>query len=74
MDISGIRCEMSRKETEAYNRGYAQGVIQGRVDARVMKENADGCCGCAFEYVESWQMPCEKCKRNSRDYWRAKKV
>ncbi len=35
---------------------------------------ADGCCGCAFDDVEPWQMPCDRCKRNSKDYWRAKAV
>lgn len=63
---------MDKKETEAYDRGYAQGLIMGRVDARVMKENADGCKGCAFEDTESWQLPCDRCKRNSKDYWRTK--
>ena len=61
-------------EINEYNRGYAQGVIQGRVDAIVMKENADGCAGCAFEAVESWKMPCEKCSRNCKDYWRPKLI
>lgn len=63
---------MDKKETEAYDRGYAQGLIQGRVDARVMKENVVGCTGCAFERVELWEMPCRRCKRISRDYWREK--
>ena len=63
---------MNEKEIEAYNRGYTQGVIQGRVDARVMKENADGCDCCAYEDVEIWEMPCKRCKRNSKDYWTAK--
>lgn len=63
---------MNAKEAEAYDRGYEQGLIQGRVDARVMKENADGCRGCAFEQVESWELPCNRCKRNCKDYWRAK--
>lgn len=36
--------------------------------------NADGCYGCAFENVEPWEMPCAKCARNSKDYWRAKAV
>lgn len=63
---------MNAKELEAYNRGYAQGIVQGRVDIKVMKEDADGCCGCAFEDVNPWEMPCDKCKRNSKDYWRAK--
>ena len=36
------------------------------------KENADGCSGCAFEDVEEWEMPCRKCSRNCKDYYRAK--
>ena len=31
---------------------------------------ADGCKGCAFYNREEWEMPCEKCKRNTKDYWR----
>lgn len=31
---------------------------------------ADGCSGCAFEHVKEWEMPCMKCKRNCKDYWR----
>ena len=34
--------------------------------------NADGCKGCAFEEIEEWEMPCCKCKRSCKDYWRAK--
>ena len=63
---------MNVKEIEAYDRGYAQGIIQGRVDARTMKEDADGCKGCAFESVEAWEQPCRYCKRNCRDFWRPK--
>ena len=33
---------------------------------------ADGCRGCAFGDVGEWELPCTKCKRNSKDYWRAK--
>lgn len=65
---------MTDKKTEEYNRGFEQGLIQGRFDAMIMKEDADGCVGCAFEDVESWQQPCSMCKRNCKDYWRAKKV
>lgn len=36
------------------------------------KQEADGCYGCAFEDVEEWEMPCAKCKRNNKDYWRVK--
>lgn len=31
---------------------------------------ADGCVGCAYEKVVEWELPCRKCKRNSKDYWR----
>lgn len=30
------------------------------------------CSGCAFESMEEWAMPCMVCKRNCKDYWRAK--
>ena len=65
---------MNAREIEAYDRGYARGMIRGRDDVRIMKEDADGCIGCAFEGVEEWELPCAKCKRNSKDYWRAKVV
>lgn len=32
---------------------------------------ADGCEGCAFESTDEWEMPCAKCKRNCKDYWRS---
>lgn len=38
--------------------------------AAMEKQNADGCFNCAFETVEEWEMPCTKCKRNCKDYWR----
>jgi hypothetical protein len=31
---------------------------------------ADGCKGCAFDSTNEWEMPCVKCKRNCKDYWR----
>lgn len=62
------------KEKEIYDIGYSKGKDKGKELAFKMKEDADGCCGCAFEDVNSWEMPCDKCKRNSRDYWRAKRV
>jgi hypothetical protein len=37
------------------------------------KEHADGCQGCAFTDVEEWEMPCAKCKRACKDYWRPAK-
>ena len=33
---------------------------------------ANGCYECAFESCEEWELPCSKCKRNMKDYWRAK--
>ena len=65
---------MTKSETEAYNLGYLKGISRGIDSAMRMKENADGCSGCAFEDVESWQPPCTMCKRNCTDYWRAKVV
>lgn len=31
-----------------------------------------GCSSCAFEDVDEWEMPCAKCKRGCKDYWRKK--
>lgn len=42
------------------------------LEKQMKKENADGCAGCAFEDVEEWEMPCTKCSRNCKDYYRAK--
>lgn len=40
--------------------------LRGVLDAYL----ADGCKGCAYEAIEPWEMPCQMCKRNCRDYWR----
>ena len=69
-----IKTEPTACDMEQYNSGYAQGLERGIKQAFAMKENADGCKGCAFEQVESWQMPCDRCKRNCKDYWRSKVV
>ena len=37
------------------------------------KEDADGCSGCAFTDAEEWEMPCAKCRRACKDYWRPAK-
>lgn len=34
------------------------------------RQDADGCSRCAFIDKEEWEMPCVKCKRNCKDYWR----
>ena len=33
---------------------------------------SDGCVDCAFDDVNGWEMPCAKCRRNCKDYWRPK--
>lgn len=38
----------------------------------VARADADGCEGCAFVDTEEWEMPCAKCKRACKDYWRSK--
>lgn len=49
-------------------------VLNAAIEAmeKIIKQNADGCVDCAFTDVEEWEMPCAKCKRNSKDYWRQK--
>lgn len=46
----------------AYEQGYNDG----------FNDSKSGCISCAYEDVEEWEMPCAKCKRGCRDYWRAK--
>lgn len=38
------------------------------------KEKAGGCAGCAFCDRDEWDMPCAKCKRNVKDYWRPETI
>lgn len=40
------------------------------VQAWIDRQDADGCLGCAFEDKDEWQLPCCRCKRNCKDYWR----
>lgn len=42
------------------------------LEGQILNE-AEGCTGCTFASCEEWEMPCRKCKRNNKDYWRAKK-
>ena len=46
----------------AYEQGYNDG----------LNVQESGCNGCAFEDVNEWEMPCAKCKRGCKDYWRRK--
>lgn len=41
------------------------------LDKVIEQVKADGCSGCAFITTEEWEMPCCKCKRGCKDYWRA---
>lgn len=34
------------------------------------QNGADGCRHCAYAGFDEWQMPCSKCKRNAKDYWK----
>ena len=40
--------------------------------AIIEADKADGCRLCAYEGVKEWEMPCVKCRRNCKDYWRPK--
>lgn len=44
----------------------------GEAARAIKREDADGCTGCKFTDVETWDLPCRECKRNSKDYWREK--
>lgn len=41
------------------------------LDKVIEQIKADGCSGCAFINTEEWEMPCVRCKRGCKDYWRA---
>lgn len=65
-----------------YQQGYEQGatdmekakqIIIDELHKQIETLEADGCEGCAFISTEEWEMPCVKCKRNCKDYWRTKK-
>lgn len=42
------------------------------LEAIIEKDKADGCNDCVYEKVEEWEMPCAKCARNCKDYFRWK--
>ena len=48
------------------NSAYEQGYNDG------LNDQESGCISCAFEDVNEWEMPCSKCKRGCKDYWRKK--
>lgn len=67
-------CDITQKTKGAIKEAL---VKAGEIEALDMaikvldRQNADGCTGCAFGSVEEWEMPCCKCKRGCKDYWRA---
>lgn len=40
----------------------------------IKREDAGGCVDCEFEETEEWELPCDRCKRNHKDYWREKAI
>ena len=48
--------------------------VEFEVDELITVEVGELCKGCDFDNVESSLSPCTFCKRNCKDYWRAKKV
>ena len=61
-----MRKEVELKKTE-YGQGYSDGYKAGSNYVEL------GCEHCAFEDVEEWELPCCKCKRGCKDYYRYKK-
>ena len=45
-------------------------VTKDVIDYLSDKARADGCSGCAFIDVEEWEMPCCRCARGCKDFWR----
>lgn len=80
----GTLKELKKRQTEHDKQIKAEAYQQGATDMEKAKQiiidnlreeiklEADGCEGCAFITTEEWEMPCLKCKRNCKDYWRAK--
>ena len=40
------------------------------IKAVIERKEADGCRLCAYEDTPEWELPCSKCSRNCKDYWR----
>lgn len=47
-------------------------LLRDALDKAREQAMADGCWECAFVEKAEWEMPCSRCKRNCKDYWRAK--
>ena len=55
---------------EAKNEFGAKILDKKILDKAIEQCEADACCGCAFITTEEWEMPCCKCMRSCKDYWR----
>lgn len=59
-DVDSGCCRKCNSYAEGYQEGYKDG--SNYVEC--------GCEGCAFIDTEEWEMPCAKCKRGQKDYYR----
>lgn len=60
------------KEDALYNPEVAVHVLEVLLKDE-QRKNSDACNHCAFLFDrEEWEMPCKKCSRNCKDYWRFK--
>lgn len=57
---------MTAEERAIYERAFGKKVLGKALE----QSKADGCSGCAFITTEEWEMPCCKCMRSCKDYWR----
>ena len=72
-DIKAILEEATRTENAvSYVTSEDSEALKAAISA-MEREDADGCEGCAFTEVEEWEMPCRKCKRACKDYWRKRR-
>lgn len=45
--------------------------IEEALEAIEKSEDDKGCAGCTFYDCEKWEIPCSKCSRRCKDYWRS---
>lgn len=58
-------------DDELFSSGYLLAVEKMKSYINLLEENEDaGCIGCKFVDVNEWELPCCKCKRGCKDYWR----
>lgn len=47
--------------------------IKESLDKKEITNQFKGCFGCVYEAVEEWNLPCCKCARGCKDYYRGAK-